>query len=174
MKKFVLQILLIILVATNISFAQNTLLAGKIVDGNNLPVAGAVIKAVIGKKVIEATTDKDGLYYTKLLPAGKYRMSVYTGGQTYKASDINVPAADNTKRFHNFQLAGSKAMMHIDEQDPFMAAAFEKIEADKHFIDMPEKNRRNMRLKYDDLIIDANGMWYIKNITDSLGRDIKK
>ena len=161
---FALQMLLFTCIVTNSSLAQNTLLAGRITDENNKPVAGAVIKVAKGKTAIETAANKDGLYYTKLLPAGKYHVSIYTGDKSYKANQINVQTSDKTKSFYNFKLTGNNAVTSIDEQDPFMAVAFEKIEANKHVHDFPPLKRGN-HIKYEDLIIDGNGVW---KIPDSL------
>lgn len=58
----------LLLVCSSFSFAQNTILAGKVVDENNKPLPGAII-AVSGKhEKTQAVSDADGLYYTKLLP----------------------------------------------------------------------------------------------------------
>jgi hypothetical protein len=145
------KLLFFLLLATNASFAQNTLLTGRIVDVNNKPVAGAVIKVVTGKKIIETTADKDGLYYTKLFPAGKYHVRIHANNKSYKVNEITVAARDKEKWFYNFQLTGSKAVVHIDEQDPFMEVAFNKIEAKQHLNDLPVGSR----------------VWCIKYATDS-------
>jgi hypothetical protein len=166
MEKFGLYILLFILFAANNSFAQNTLLAGKIVDENNKPVADAAIEVVAGKKTMKTTADKDGLYYTQLLPAGRYQVRIYANGQNYKTNEIRVAVPGKAERFYNFKLTGNKAIPDIDERDPFMAVAFNKIEANKGFYDdiLPPVRGSDWRIsiRYDDYIIYPNGIWRVK------------
>ena len=124
------------------------------------------VNAAKDKKTIETTADKDGLYYTKLLPAGNYKVRIYSNSHCYRANEINVPGADKTKRFYNFKLTGSKAILNIDEPDPFMAVAFHKIEANEPQYDFPTKGRER-RVKYKDIIIDGTGMWHVGYLVDS-------
>jgi len=160
--------LFILLFAANVSFAQNAILAGRIVDTSDKPVAGAVIKVVMGKKIIETTADKDGLYYTKPFPAGTYAVRIYANSKSYKVHEIPVVPWDKAKKFYNFQLVGNKVVTEIDEQDPFMAVAFNKVETNQHRYDFPVLRRyKRTQYQYEGLIIDVMGVWRINYITDS-------
>ena len=52
---------------------------GRVLDGTNLPVAGAMV-SVVGRTTAAATTDRDGRYVLRELPYGPYVLSVHSRG----------------------------------------------------------------------------------------------
>jgi hypothetical protein len=119
-----LMVLLILGITCRTSYAQNSILAGKVIDINNKPVKGAVIKA---GKDIQATSDDDGLFYTKLLPAGTYNVDVAIKGKHYKTT-LELKDASVKKVYYYLWVNGNRLNAATTEQDPFVAANLNRLE----------------------------------------------
>jgi outer membrane usher protein FimD/PapC len=122
--------------ATTASFAQNSILAGKITDENNLPVASASIVLQMGKEVVISQTNKNGLYTTSRLPPGNYKVSVITNGVTANGGEVTVPSSTGKKLFHNYTIKNHSAIATITREDPFLADRLAAIAADDDPRDM--------------------------------------
>jgi len=78
--KIILTIIFLMLLSP--VWAQRSyMLSGLVVDGDNKPISGAMIKINNLSVAEQAVSDQDGLYYSRLLPAGGYWVYVYVGGQ---------------------------------------------------------------------------------------------
>ncbi len=120
---------LLLLFAGNISSAQNSIFEGKITDENNKPIPGARIKILhTGDEVDEVQSDKDGLYYTQLLPWGHYNINVRANGKYLKGRKVYLQELDDVKHYYNLKMAGDKVEITVTETSPFTAAAFDKLE----------------------------------------------
>jgi len=119
------------LFASIISVAQNSILAGKITDENNNPVANAIINLRDSHNhFISAKTDSDGLYYTsKTLAKGSYSIAITKDDKT-GAGRVAITTDIKNKKFYNFRLSGSKVTTEVTAKDPFMAAKLASIEAE--------------------------------------------
>jgi hypothetical protein len=120
----IIQCILWILLTGNIACAQNSILAGKVVDVNNKPVKGAVIKAGNDAK---AVSDADGLFYTKLLPAGTYNVDVAIKGKHYQTT-LELKDATVKKVYYYLWVNGNKLNAAATEQDPFVTANLNRLE----------------------------------------------
>jgi hypothetical protein len=94
-----LLVLFVLIFAGCPSFAQERLLMGKMVDENNKPIAGAIIKVGKGSGAVETRSDIDGLYYTTLLPSGTYHIAVECNGKFLKAKKIYF-YAEGPKKYY--------------------------------------------------------------------------
>ena len=103
------------------------MLSGLVVDGDNKPISGAMIKINNLSVAEQAVSDQDGLYYSRLLPAGGYWVYVYVGGQRLKAGRIFLSASSGAERYYNIKVAGDKASLMISDHDPFATAYLQKV-----------------------------------------------
>jgi hypothetical protein len=135
MKIFALPLFFALLTACNISYAQNSIFAGKIVDENNNPVANAVIK-ISSKDVspVEAKTDTDGLYCTKPLATGHYHLAVFLNSECRGLKKVTLDEISGSKKFFLIKMRGGNIDVSAVDKDPAMAVKLEKINAD-HSVD---------------------------------------
>jgi hypothetical protein len=139
--------LLVSITGVHFSFAQNSILAGKIVDENNQPLAGAVITATSKAVAARATADADGLFYTKLIPPGSYNLAVNVHNRKLRAGKIDIASNAKEHQYYLLTVSGKKIAAKSDTRDPFIAVKVSKIEANKNpemYIDLPvtPKGRR--------------------------------
>ncbi len=148
MKKPVSYIFLfLLLLAGNFSIAQNSIFAGKIVDEYNKPVPGARIKvSQAGNLLDEVLADKDGLYYTKLLPQGNYNIDIRANGKFIKAGKVHLKVTDNIKWYYNLRMTENKVEVIITAHDPFIQTKLSKLEEQPIF---DYAGKRTMRVKFD-------------------------
>jgi hypothetical protein len=142
MRLYGLSLLLILLIsAGNTSFARQSLLMGKIVDENNKPIHGAIIKVTKARKTIEVRSDNDGLYYTQLLATDSYRIGVHANGKYLKAKKIYF-IADEPKKYYILRLKENKLEVEVTDKNVFMDTQISKIEANQNLHDMPKDGWR--------------------------------
>ena len=55
------------------------IIEGRVLDGSNTPVVGAMV-SVVGRTTAAAATDRDGRYTLRELPYGPYILSVHSRG----------------------------------------------------------------------------------------------
>jgi hypothetical protein len=149
-------ILLALVTATQITNAKSFLLCGRIIDSKGKPVKEAAVQAISADSLLLATSDKNGLYATTPLPAGKYEVVIKASKRTY-VSMVNIAPTDPVKRFYNFKLAdNNKAILTTTDKDPYIETAYARL----------KKSER----------IDYNGEVHIvplKNNSDSSGNNPK-
>ncbi len=123
-----------LLFTVSASFAQNSIMAGRIVDDNNAPINGAEIRVSRGGQVMAAHSDEDGLFYTQLLPVGNYHMDVIIGKTFLKTKMVYL--GDNTKKrsYYYLKVTDNKLRITVDGQDPFLKSKLSKIEKDDYNI----------------------------------------
>jgi hypothetical protein len=147
MKKSIFFILPL-LFAANISLAQNSILAGKIVDENNKPVGGALVQIRLDKtgEEFKMVSDNDGLYYSPLVPKGTYKASILENEKRYKAKDLYLEETDRLTKYYQIRLSGKNAEVSILEHNPFMQAALYKVMKDGPRIDKPGEHMMRVRI----------------------------
>lgn len=128
-------LLFVLLFASKLSVAQNSILAGKITDENNAPIPGALIQVTQGKIVSDARSDGDGLYYTQLLPDGNYRVDVSIDGKWYKGRKVYLEAPVHGRRYYDLHLTSGRLVISVDDGDPFLATHIRKVEAEQPGVD---------------------------------------
>lgn len=120
-------ILLALVTAVQITNAQSFLLCGRITDSKGKPVNEAAIQAISADSLLLATSDKNGLYTTTQLPAGKYEVVIKANKHTY-VSMVSIAPTDPVKRFYNFKLAdNNKAILTTTDKDPYKETAYARL-----------------------------------------------
>ena len=125
------------LLAGNISFAQNSILAGKIVNENNKPIPGATIcVSKQGEMVQEIRADGDGLFAGKPMGAGDYSLSVTAKGHNLKLNYYFIldPKAGSEK-YYIIKVANGKLVIDMVNDDPAIKVRLAKIEKSKENAD---------------------------------------
>lgn len=120
----------------NVSCAQNSILAGKILDENKNPVPGAVV-TVAGKShklSKEATTDINGLYNISPLPDGKYNVSIVAKNGTYDVKKLELRGVGD---YHNFVVGGKRVEVIRTKEDPFLKPKLNALRERQKKVDMP-------------------------------------
>jgi len=118
--------------AGNISYAQNSILAGKIVDEKNKPIPGAIISVHRQEQLLqELKSDADGLYCSKLLDTGTYDLDIITT-KHLKAEKIALDATSGSKKYYIIKLSGNKIVIDKTDEDPALKVKLGKIQKDKH------------------------------------------
>ena len=124
---------LAISVSSNISFAQNSILAGKIVEENNKPIPGAEIKLIKEhSELLNLKADADGLYCSKLMEQGTYRLAIYTDGKYLNSAKIVLDENSGSKFFYIVRVSGKKVRVEKTEEDPSIKVKLAKIRDGKH------------------------------------------
>ena len=128
MKAFTVSLLFMFYSAANICYAQNSILAGKIVDEDNNPVAGAIIK-ISSKAVspVEARSDSDGIYCSKAVAVGHYHMAVFVNGQCRGLKKITLDESSGAKKFYLIRMSGGNIEVSPEAEDPAMAVKLNKM-----------------------------------------------
>ena len=135
----------------NISFAQNSILAGKIVDENNKPISGAVIRVSKHNALIqELWADEDGLYYSRLLDEGSYYVDIYTGGKYLKAKKLFIgTSSSGSKKYYIIRVSDDKVVIDKVDDDPSIKVKLGKIEDRDPRGDVILDGQPHMRIKVD-------------------------
>ena len=130
MKKIALCFLIVIQILTaHISFAQNGMFAGKIVDENNKPVAGAIIKVSRpDMQPIEIISDSDGVYCTRYVTDGNYYLDVFADGKYRGESQLLIDTASGAKKFFLIKVHSRKFAINSFDKDPEMAIKLRKAQ----------------------------------------------
>jgi hypothetical protein len=79
---------------------------GRVLDDNQLPVAGAMV-SVVGRTTAAATTDRDGRYALRELPYGPYILSVHSRGY-FKSRGRTVQLTTSKISIPEIQLARAR------------------------------------------------------------------
>ncbi len=135
MKTVALPFLLVLSLACHISYAQNSIFAGKIVDENNKPVPGAIIK--ISSKTtspVEAKSDSDGLYCTKPIATGHYHLAVFLNSECRGLKNVVLDEASGSKKFFLIKMGGGSIDVSAVDKDPAMAVKLDRINS-RHDMD---------------------------------------
>jgi hypothetical protein len=143
-------IIFLLVLSAQLSFAQNSIFMGKIIDESSKAVPGARIKvSKAGTIVAEVEADNDGLYYTQLLPSGYYVVDIIVHDKRVKAHKVFLKEQDRVKWFYNFKLMGEKAELILTANDPFMQHKLGKIEEEPTLFDFGGKRMFTVRAKSD-------------------------
>ncbi len=120
------------------AYAQNSVLAGKIVDENGTVVAGADVKiSADGAVISQCRSDKDGLYCSKLLPCGKYEVDLWLNGRDRGVKMVKLDSDAGVKKFYIIKILAKKISLDYVDNDPAMAVKLRKIEKEQENIDLP-------------------------------------
>lgn len=131
--------------------AQDFILSGSITDKKGKPVKEANLQVVSGDKMLLCTSNTDGLYETKVLPAGKYEVVISVNKKTY-VSKVEILATDPLKRFYNFRLNDNNtATLTKTDKDPFMETAFIKLRKQKGGYDIDNRKGKILLYKKDSV-----------------------
>ena len=130
--------MLLLLFACNVALAQKQMFAGKVTDENGMAIPGARIKINKGFDLkCETQADKDGLYYSKLLPQGGYNIELIANGKYMKARRVLLHTSGNDKWYYNLHAGAKKLTVDRVKQDPFMKTKLSQIETSgKNTFDM--------------------------------------
>jgi hypothetical protein len=140
--------------AGQISFAQNSIFMGKIVDENNKPVPGAKVQvSKAGYIIAEVSADNDGLYYTQLLPSGYYKVDIIADDKLVKAKRVFLKEQDKIRWYYNMKLAGDKAEVIVTADNPFMEHRLSLVEERELFYDS-ERRTLSFRIDSSGEVID--------------------
>lgn len=117
----------------NISFAQNSILAGKIVNENNEPMAGAEIKlSRVHEEALELKADEDGLYCSNLVEQGAYKLAVYKEGKYLNAGKIVLNEKSGSQLFYIVKVSDRKVTIDEINEDPSIKVKLAKIRDGRH------------------------------------------
>ena len=158
--KIVTALIIFLFVQTGqISFAQNSIFMGKVVDESNKPVPGARIKvSKTGTIVAEVEADNDGLYYTQLLPSGYYVVDIIVHDKRVKARKVFLKEQDQVRWYYNFKLSGEKAELILTAHDPFMEHKLGKIAEKPVLFDYGGEGKFTIIAKIDTSSRKINGV----------------
>jgi len=125
--------------ATTTVFAQKSIIAGKVMDEHQQAIPGARIRIMQSTNfVTEVQADKDGLYYTQLLPQGGYNFIVQADSKIAKVARVYVKTSDHVKRYYNLMMKGEKLGVEVTERDPFMDTKLSNVaKDDRNRFDFP-------------------------------------
>ena len=119
--------LVLFLFSGSLALAQGSMIAGKLTDEQNDPIAGATIRVSKAGRAIEATTDNEGLFYTQLLAPDMYRLDVIYKGQIFKAHKIYLAATKRLRKFYYLQIVEDNVRVTVQEEDPFLKSRVGKL-----------------------------------------------
>ena len=124
MNKIALLIFLVVLFfLKDTCYAQNSIFAGKIVDQNNRPVPGAVIKVSRPEMPpIEAVSDSDGLYCTRQIADGNYYLDVFTEGKYRGENELSIDTSIGSRKFFLIKVHSKKFAVSAVDKDTAMEA----------------------------------------------------
>ena len=95
---------------------------GRVLDGGNTPVAGAMV-SVVGRTTAAATTDRDGRYVLRELPYGPYVLSVHSRGY-FKSRGRTVQLTTSKISIPEIQLQlASAKKVPVSGEEPTAEAA---------------------------------------------------
>jgi len=136
----------------NISYAQNSILAGKIVDENNKPLPGAVIRLSKQNQLVqEIRADGDGLYYSKLLDEGSYHVDIYTDGKYLKAKKLFIGTTSESKKYYIIKVSQDKVVIDKVDEDPSVKVKLGKLDDQdpRHYVIFDGRPTFTFRVKTD-------------------------
>ncbi len=142
-----------------VSFAQNSIFAGKVLDEKNKPVSGARIKLSRGGNAIdELMTDEEGLYYSQMLSRGNYNLDVVANGKYLRSKKIYLKAHSDETLYYNLRMHDDKLEIEETSRDPFLAVKLEKMNgADpRGIIDMGGRQMGFFRTDTNGKVIQAS------------------
>ena len=117
---------------TYVSHAQNSIFAGKIVDINNKPVPGAVIKVSRpGMPPMEAVSDSDGLYCTRQIADGSYYLDVFTDGKYRGENELSIDTSIGSKKFFLIKVHSRKFAATAVDRDTVMETKLRTVEKER-------------------------------------------
>ena len=120
----------------NVSRAQNSILAGKILDENKNPIPDAIV-SVSGKSPKidkEVRSDLNGLYNISPLPAGEYKVTIVDKKGKHVVKKL---ALDEAGDYHNFILEGKKVAVFRTKEDPFLKPKLMGVLQKQKGMDLP-------------------------------------
>ena len=113
--------------------AQNSIFAGKIVDQNNRPVPGAVIKVSRPEMPpIEAVSDSDGLYCTRQIADGNYYLDVFTDGKYRGENELSIDTSIGSRKFFLIKVHSRKFAVNAVDKDTAMEAKLRTPVVESH------------------------------------------
>ncbi len=114
-------------------YAQNSIFAGKIVDQNNRPVPGAVIKVSRPEMPpIEAVSDSDGLYCTRQIADGNYYLDVFTDGKYRGENELSIDTSIGSRKFFLIKVHSRKFAVSAVDKDTAMEAKIRTSVIESH------------------------------------------
>ncbi len=136
MNKIIPYLLLIVLFFfAHVCCAQNSIFAGKIVDQNNKPVPGAVIKVSRPEMPpIEAVSDSDGLYCTRQIADGSYYLDVFTDGKYRGENELSIDTSMGVKKFFLIKVHSRKFAVSAVDKDTAMETKLKVSEKENHMV----------------------------------------
>ena len=134
MKKTAFYIFLIVpFFFANVSHAQNSMFAGKIVDQNNRPVKGAIIKVSRpDMPPIEAVSDSDGWYRTREVALGDYYLDVFTDGKYRGENQLLIDTASGSRKIFVIKVHSRNFAVTSVEKDPEADVKLRTLPANDH------------------------------------------
>ncbi|MES2701652.1 MAG: carboxypeptidase-like regulatory domain-containing protein [Bacteroidota bacterium] len=143
------------------SNAQNSILAGKVVDENNRPIRGAVVTVKSKATSVTVESDSMGLFNTKLLPGGKYTVSLDRNERHLKAGTVDL--RNGNARYYLATVKGKRVEMQERDKNLFIETKLAALQARKHFFDLPTKTTMHV-------VMDSTGK--VKEIYEYPGERI--
>ncbi len=123
-----MSVLFIVFIAGNFCYAQNSIFAGKIVDEDNKPIPGAILK-VSSKTLspIEVKSDSDGLYCSKPIATGHYHLAIFVNNECRGLKKLSLDEYSGSKKFFLVRVLGGKVEVSRMDSDPAMAVKLNKL-----------------------------------------------
>ena len=119
---------IIVFLSCNISSAQNSILAGKIVDENNKAMHSMRISVIRNQHLIqEIPADTDGIYCSQPLEAGTYRIDVVSADGSYKSKNLSIDTTAGSSSFYIIKIADNKITIDKTSEDPSLKVKMGKI-----------------------------------------------
>jgi len=115
---------------------------GRVIGEDGKPIIGAIIKVSNRSAAVETRSDRDGLYYTTLLPSGTYRIAMVHDGRYLKAKKIYF-YAEGPKKYYVLCPADNKLKVEVTEKNVFMDARLTRVVAGQRYFDVPDNRAAN-------------------------------
>lgn len=142
----------LLLLAGNISLAQNSILAGKIVDENNKPIPGAIIRiSKVRYLVQELHADKDGLFYSKILAEGSYFVDVTANNKQMTAKKLFIGNdVYGNKKYYIIRVLEDRVVIDKVDEDPSISVKLGKLnDGDPYHTYLDRDNTGSFYLRFD-------------------------
>ncbi len=119
-----------LMLACNVSYAQNSIFAGKIVDENDKPIPGAIIRISRERYLVqELHADGSGLFYSKLLEEARYYIDVTVHDQHFTAKKLFIGSGSmDEKKYYIIRVLEDKVVIDKVDEDPSATAYWGKLE----------------------------------------------
>jgi hypothetical protein len=128
----------LLLLSSSVSFAQNTILAGKITGSNGKPLVGATIRVMGENEQAVAKSNENGLYYSKLLPEGDYNVAAVVNRKVVKAgSPVHLENTGRTRMYYLLQVKQNNLVITTTDKDLFAEAHLAKVKEEQKHLDVP-------------------------------------